>query len=185
MKRKAISKRIRFSIFNRDGFSCRYCGVQSDESKLVIDHIKPVCEGGTNDETNLITACVSCNQGKAGKPIATQVQNESHRLALHQEFKELKALQEEALLAAHAERELRETIGDTYCEIFGVDSIPPYALGRYVTMVKQHGPKLVFEWMGYASDNITGSRSPLQVLKYIYGIRRKVMAKAGEEPDGQ
>ena len=26
IKRKAISKRLRFEIFKRDSFTCRYCG---------------------------------------------------------------------------------------------------------------------------------------------------------------
>ena len=65
--RKAISKRLRFAIFARDKFTCRYCGKQPPEVVLVIDHMIPVAEGGTNEETNLITSC-PCNAGK-GKTV--------------------------------------------------------------------------------------------------------------------
>jgi 5-methylcytosine-specific restriction endonuclease McrA len=36
-KRKNIGKRLRFSIFSRDNFSCRYCGRQSDQVPLVLE----------------------------------------------------------------------------------------------------------------------------------------------------
>ena len=36
---------------------------------LEIDHIHPVSKGGTNDITNLITACQGCNSGKSDKTL--------------------------------------------------------------------------------------------------------------------
>jgi hypothetical protein len=36
---------------------------------LEIDHIIPVSSGGNNHDSNLITACVDCNRGKAGSSI--------------------------------------------------------------------------------------------------------------------
>lgn len=68
MARKPISKKTRFEIFKRDKFTCQYCGKMSPDVVLEIDHIKPVCDGGTNDELNLITSCFECNRGK-GKRI--------------------------------------------------------------------------------------------------------------------
>ena len=40
------------------------CGNTPKESRLVIDHIIPVVDGGTNDFLNLRTLCFDCNQGK-------------------------------------------------------------------------------------------------------------------------
>lgn len=65
MKRKSISKRIRFEIFKRDGFCCAYCGSKPPEVILHVDHIVPVSKGGTNDILNLITSCLGCNIGKS------------------------------------------------------------------------------------------------------------------------
>lgn len=62
--RKSLSKKIRFEVFKRDSFKCQYCGKSSPDVILEVDHIKPVSEGGTNDITNLITACFDCNRGK-------------------------------------------------------------------------------------------------------------------------
>lgn len=64
-KRKGISKKLRFEVFKRDSFKCQYCGNVSPDVTLEVDHIKPVSEGGTNDITNLITACFDCNRGKS------------------------------------------------------------------------------------------------------------------------
>lgn len=45
----------------RDGHKCGYCG---SPFPLVIDHIWPVHKGGDNHDSNLITACRSCNASK-------------------------------------------------------------------------------------------------------------------------
>lgn len=60
----AISKKIRFEVFKRDGFVCQYCGKHPPEVTLEIDHIQPKSKKGTDDINNLITACFDCNRGK-------------------------------------------------------------------------------------------------------------------------
>jgi len=63
--RKAISERVRYQVFSRDGFRCRACGRGADNGvKLTVDHIIPVDWGGTNDTSNLHTLCEECNRGK-------------------------------------------------------------------------------------------------------------------------
>lgn len=56
---------MRFAIFRRDGFACRYCGGMAPTAKLVVDHVVPVARGGSGHHSNLITACFECNAGKA------------------------------------------------------------------------------------------------------------------------
>lgn len=65
----ALSVRTRFEVFKRDDFTCRYCGKKSPEVVLEVDHVVPVCEGGGDDEMNLVTSCWGCNRGKAGVPL--------------------------------------------------------------------------------------------------------------------
>ncbi|MEN6540872.1 MAG: HNH endonuclease [Mizugakiibacter sp.] len=64
MKRKAISKRLRFEVFKRDSFVCQYCGAHPPGVMLHVDHIHPVADGGGNEIDNLITSCEACNLGK-------------------------------------------------------------------------------------------------------------------------
>ena len=67
VKRKTISKKVRFEVFKRDGFSCQYCGAHPPAVLLHLDHVHPVSQGGENEEDNLITSCESCNQGKSDR----------------------------------------------------------------------------------------------------------------------
>lgn len=59
----AVSKRTRFEVLRRDNYTCRYC--RSTENALTIDHVTPVALGGTDDPSNLVTACRDCNSGKS------------------------------------------------------------------------------------------------------------------------
>jgi hypothetical protein len=68
-KRKAISKKLRFEIFKRDGFQCAYCGQAPPVVILEIDHIEPKSKGGKDDINNYITACFDCNRGKKDIPL--------------------------------------------------------------------------------------------------------------------
>jgi hypothetical protein len=80
-KRQQIKPRLRFSILNRDNFTCRYCGHEAPDVVLHVDHIVPVSQGGTNDCENLITACAECNLGKADLEIIDP--SEQARDAIH------------------------------------------------------------------------------------------------------
>ena len=70
IKRKVFSKQERFQIFERDNFTCQYCGRKPPEVQLEVDHIVPLAKDGTNDEINLITACRDCNRGKGIEKLA-------------------------------------------------------------------------------------------------------------------
>jgi hypothetical protein len=68
--REPIPQSVRFNIFRRDNFACRYCGTCSGAGvTLHIDHAVSIKDGGGNDEANLITACSDCNYGKGAKSI--------------------------------------------------------------------------------------------------------------------
>ena len=71
MAREPISKKTRFDVFKRDAFTCQYCGQTPPSVTLEVDHIEPVCEGGSNDKDNLITACFGCNRGKGGERLSS------------------------------------------------------------------------------------------------------------------
>lgn len=171
MKRKQISKRTRFSIFARDNFTCRYCGRNSEQVRLHIDHINPVCQGGTNEPENLITSCEDCNLGKASKTIQAATPGDSHSLALHQEYKEQTALLAEAEKAVLARQQLREWILNYYCELTGEKSLNRQSLSVYAAYANEHGPETLFDWFETAHRNI-GFPSPLDFCKYVSAIRR-------------
>ncbi len=58
-------KLTRHRIFSRDNYTCQYCGKQGHE--LTLDHIIPRYRGGEHSWQNVVSACKSCNQRKAGR----------------------------------------------------------------------------------------------------------------------
>ena len=49
----AVSRGLRFEVFKRDDFTCRYCGRKSPEAILEVDHVIPRSRKGTDDPENL------------------------------------------------------------------------------------------------------------------------------------
>lgn len=61
---------IRFSrenIYVRDNFTCQYCKGQFSPRQLTMDHVVPAVQGGKKIWTNIVTACIKCNQKKGGR----------------------------------------------------------------------------------------------------------------------
>lgn len=62
--RQPLPRKLRHLVFQRDGYRCRECGATNKQTRLHVDHIKPVAKGGTNDISNLQTLCEECNMAK-------------------------------------------------------------------------------------------------------------------------
>src|SRR3982750_2792816 len=73
----AVSKKLRFEVFRRDNFACRYCGRTAMAGAfLEPDHVVPSSRGGRDIAANLVTACDACNSGKSDTPLtAPPVEN--------------------------------------------------------------------------------------------------------------
>lgn len=63
----AVSTRTRFEVFKRDRYTCVYCGAHPPDVLLHVDHVVPQAAGGSDEITNLITACQACNLGKSDR----------------------------------------------------------------------------------------------------------------------
>lgn len=69
-QRALMTSKLRQHIKERDGYTCKECGVSiQDEPHLLleIDHIVPVSKGGLTTEDNLQTLCWRCNRKKGAK----------------------------------------------------------------------------------------------------------------------
>lgn len=83
-RRPLMNQKIR--IHDRDAWMCWWCG---GITNLSIDHIIPRSQGGTNDDWNLQTLCVSCNQDKGDGPnIPTETA--LRRRAQNQDLREMR-----------------------------------------------------------------------------------------------
>ena len=58
------AKFCRRSIFIRDHDTCQYCGKKFPKELLNIDHVVPRCRGGKTEWTNVVVACIKCNDRK-------------------------------------------------------------------------------------------------------------------------
>ena len=56
-------RKIRQRILDRDGHTCQVCGMNGNS----VDHIIPRNLGGSDEEWNLQTLCISCNSAKGGR----------------------------------------------------------------------------------------------------------------------
>jgi 5-methylcytosine-specific restriction endonuclease McrA len=67
-----IRKEKRLAIYIRDNFKCCYCEKDLRNvtaSDVNLDHIVPKSYGGSNNESNLITSCKSCNCSRQDKSV--------------------------------------------------------------------------------------------------------------------
>lgn len=80
---RAISKRLRALILERNGYTCLSCGIGAGEchedgrpARLHIGHIVDISHGGSNDPSNLRALCSLCNEGSSNVSPARQSQSQ-------------------------------------------------------------------------------------------------------------
>lgn len=57
----------RKELFERDNYTCFYCGEKVTPENSTLDHLFPQWKGGDHSKDNLKTACLICNSIKSGK----------------------------------------------------------------------------------------------------------------------
>lgn len=67
--RSGVSIRRRWEVLERDNHRCVYCGSTPNEARIVVDHVVPVSDGGSDEMDNLVAACVPCNAGKTNRKL--------------------------------------------------------------------------------------------------------------------
>jgi hypothetical protein len=111
----AVSRSLRFQILRRDNHACRYCGATAPDAKLTVDHVVPQALGGADDPTNLVTACATCNGGKAATPPDASIVADVARDALR-----WARAMEAALDSYRARREEREAYANYFDALWSV-----------------------------------------------------------------
>ena len=54
-------------LFERDNWTCQYCGEKVTKDNATLDHYVPESKGGKHTKENLRTCCLLCNAIKSGK----------------------------------------------------------------------------------------------------------------------
>ncbi len=65
-KKRAI-KFSRHNVYARDRGRCQYCAAKVPRDDFTYDHVVPRVLGGVTSWSNVVVACVPCNQRKAGR----------------------------------------------------------------------------------------------------------------------
>lgn len=60
-RKRTLTNSIKIEVFKRDNYTCQECGA-GKEAKLHVHHIIPFSRGGSDEMSNLITLCESCNE---------------------------------------------------------------------------------------------------------------------------
>jgi 5-methylcytosine-specific restriction endonuclease McrA len=60
-------KLTRQNVFERDSYTCQYCGANKDRRDLNIDHVIPRDQGGTTKWENVVCSCIPCNTRKGNR----------------------------------------------------------------------------------------------------------------------
>jgi hypothetical protein len=68
---QSVWQRLRRFVFSRDGHRCQYCG--TTDGPMTCDHVLPLARGGSNDISNLTTACAPCNRSKGSNTVSEWV----------------------------------------------------------------------------------------------------------------
>lgn len=167
--RKPLSKGVRFEVLKRDGYRCRYCGnTPADGVLLHVDHIVAVAEGGSNELSNLATACLPCNIGKGKKPHespapAPSLEDERERLEQMQEWTalQLELMERRDGLYARLEEAWEQRVGGYLPRNF--DSHMRKPLGEF------GAGRLVEAFDAVGQKGLRGESA----LRYFYGILRR------------
>lgn len=177
-KRKAISKKVRFEVFKRDGFTCQYCGAHPPQAILHVDHIIPVAEGGGNEDTNLVTACDHCNLGKSANSLAKIPASLAERAAEVAEREEqLRGYSE--VMAAQRERIEDDAweVAEVFMRRFAQDGIRRDWLESIKRFVERIGVHECIRAMEIATAR---QRYPNKCFPYFCGICWNIVRREGE-----
>lgn len=87
---RQISQQTSWAVFRRDGFRCRYCGVE--DQPLTVDHLVTWESGGPSTPENLVAACKKCNGARGETPFEQWLNDPYYRrvsqnLAFEERFK--------------------------------------------------------------------------------------------------
>jgi 5-methylcytosine-specific restriction endonuclease McrA len=157
MKRKSLSKKLRFEVFKRDKFRCQYCGRPSPEVVLlVVDHVEPVSKGGTDDILNLITSCEDCNSGKGAVRLSDGAALEKTRAQL--ELLEEKRQQLEMLIQwkkglSDIKQEAADKAADFWSELAPGLTPNDNGRGNLRKWIKKYGFEAILDAMRIAADS--------------------------------
>lgn len=168
MARKSTGTRLRFKVFQRDGFTCQYCGAKpgSEDVILQVDHIVPVSKGGNNDIENLITACRKCNAGKTDRSLSDITPSISKNIEeITEKYEQLKGFYEYQQKSDKLKQKMLSSLDVYWYDLFDVSLDTKERIS-----VKQFMKIFSIEEIKDAMDLSTKVKHPHYAFKYMCGV---------------
>ena len=182
-RRGPVSRGLRFDVFRRDRFICRYCGGRPPDVVLELDHVVPVADGGRSEEENLVTSCWDCNRGKGRKPLNGPTPRAADAdldfLAVQQELAEAQRYARAITERERATALLVEALRGVWKAESGSDGwLPPPASIRQ--MLKRHPPERIETALRITAGRVsTGSVDGHEWQRFAWGCLKKLAEKEG------
>ena len=181
-----MRKGLRFDIFRRDNFTCRYCGAQPPDVVLEVDHVVPRVDGGSDDPLNLATSCGDCNRGKSRKRLditsAAQPDADIEYLAVQQEIAEIERYEHSLAQRQHARNRIIITFQKLWMEVSGLDWYPTedvfnglltkFDLETIEAAIRDVAPKV--------STGYIASYDDRKWIAYMHAVCRNITAEGGD-----
>lgn len=177
MKRKSTGKKLRFRVFERDGFTCQYCGEKPPEVILHLDHIFPVSKGGKEEIENMITACADCNLGKStmelGKAPKQIMKNSDD---LQERYDQLKAFYGLQKKMQNVKSEMIVDLSNYWNDIWDGDSLTSKGKSSIKRFMRSFSNEQIKEAMDIAREKLDNSSSG---FKYTCGVLHTKLKQRG------
>lgn len=181
-QRKPISDSMRWQVFARDGFCCRYCGRQAGQEgvSLAVDHVVSVADGGDNRIDNLVTACRQCNGGKSAKSLLSIPSTQEVMERLERTRADADAMSQSIERAIEAEQDREQVIVNMKCAAYRQKSctIQRGEMSIALGLVREFGADNVARW--YVAAARRGVHEA-KAVRYVCGCARNERENGGAE----
>lgn len=175
-----MKKGLRFEIFRRDNFTCRYCGSQPPDVVLEVDHVVPRVDGGSDDPLNLVTACHGCNRGKGRKRIdiasSAQPDADLEYLAVQQEIAEIERYEHSLAARNEAMTRLCASFQELWCDVGDLDWHPKDRI--ILSLLARYEPEIVEMAIRDVAPKVGSGYLPSyndrKWVSYLYAVARNL-----------
>lgn len=181
--RRSTGKRLRFEVFKRDYFTCRYCGAQPPDAVLVVDHIVAIADGGSTTLENLITACEPCNQGKSDRSLGDvqpRVDADLLYMETQQEIAEIRRYQRTIVAKEAALASLAEDLIDRFAATTNNGAYPSER--HVLALLGKYELDVVGESLDNVAQKVAGGylgRSRGEWMPYLWSVARNKSREGG------
>lgn len=174
-KKRDVSASLRWSVFARDGFACRYCGARAGDPgvSLHADHIVSKADGGADTYENLVAACQRCNGGKGARSLASVPDSAEVAQRMKERAESIRQQAQAMADSLEVEKQIEQEAVNLKCTAYDVDKtvLLKGEAKHIIGLCGAYGAENVLKWYRAACRNNVKQDC---AIKYVYGIIRHI-----------